>query len=566
MKLRTKTIITISLISLMIFGVLQGITALIIEPSFDSIEKKESEQNIQQALSTITYSLSLLEGQLKDYAFWDDTYNFVQDKNQEYLENNFVESTFENLNIDFLGIVDNDRNVVYCQSFNSNNSTKVATSEETKRILTSDNDIWEFNSTEESISGIILIDNRPMLVATAPVLTSLNQGPSLGGMIFGRSIDEKEIDQLREIMDLNFSINSISDLKLQQNDSEIVDSLLQAGQSIVVKDNSPSTVSAYALIRDIYSNPTLVLKITQDRTADQQALWVKNIFLASSLALSVCVGLGFLFLLEREIIKPMMKLAANVEEITLQPTNIKTAGKIKSSHELNVLSNAVRDSVNKRLEGMNEVSRMVGHDLRNPLAGIRGATYVLKKNYSEKLDAKGNAMLKTIDDCVEYSDKIVRDLLDFSTEIKLDKIITTTSKLVKDSLSTLVVPANIQVIDQTSDELLVFVDNGKIERVFSNLIKNACDAMPEGGVLKITNKIEKNQAKVSFSDNGSGMTKEVMTKLWTPFFTTKPKGMGIGLGICKRIAESHGGRIEVETSLGKGSVFTVFLPLKNNQI
>ncbi len=108
------------------------------------------------------------------------------------------------------------------------------------------------------------------------------------------------------------------------------------------------------------------------------------------------------------------------------------------------------------------------------------------------------------------------------------------------------------------------VDNGKIERVFSNLIKNAYYAMPECGQLKITSKKEREFGKIAFSDTGSGMSKEVLEKLWTPFFTTKPKELGIGLGICRRIVEAHMGRIEVESTLGKGTVFTGFLPLENS--
>ncbi len=564
MKLRTKTIITIVLISLLIFGTLQAITILVIDPSFNNLEIQESKHNINQAMSTINYSLSNLQGQLKDYSCWDDTYSFVQNRNPEYIQNNFVESMFENLDLNLVVIVDNDRNVVYCQSFNLTNLEKVQTTEEATKLLIADEYVWTFNSTETAISGVMLVDNQPMFVSVAPILTSLSQGPIMGGMLFGRYIDQKEISQLTEIMDLNFSINKMSDLKLQKSNNQIADLLLKNETSVFVKENSPNTMSGYSLLNDIDSNPSFILQVTQDRTVNQQGVWVRNIFLVSSIVLAFCVGAGFLFLLEREIVKPMMKLAATVEEIPMTPKDSKAKKKVASSEELGILSNAVRDSVNKRLEGMNEVSRMVGHDLRNPLSGIRNATYFLKKNYEEKLGDKGNAMLKTIDECVEYSDKIVRDLLDYSSQIKLDKILITPLRLVNDSLSTLVVPANVRVISEVGDEFSVLVDNGKIERVFSNLIKNACDAMPEGGQLRITNEKVKGYVKIDFSDSGTGMSKEVLQKLWTPFFTTKPKGMGIGLGICKRIVEAHGGRIKVESSLNKGTVFAVFLPIESS--
>ena len=279
------------------------------------------------------------------------------------------------------------------------------------------------------------------------------------------------------------------------------------------------------------------------------------------IVLTISFGAVILFFLERRIVSPITKLAEFVKEMPLKRDSEYEA-LVFSTDELKALSNAVRDSMNKKLEGMNEVSRMVGHDLRNPLSGIRNSVYVLRKNYGEKLEEKGNSMLNTIDNCVEYSDKIVRDLLDYSCELKLNKIKTNPKRLVDDSLSTLVVPANIWVINEVSDEFSVMVDNGRIERVFSNLIKNAFDAMPNGGDLKITTEKMKSEVQVGFSDTGTGMSPEVLQKLWTPFFTTKPRGMGIGLGICKRTVEAHGGKIEVESTIGKGTTFTVFLPIE----
>jgi signal transduction histidine kinase len=559
MKLRTKTIIAVSLVSLLIFGVMQIVTVLVIQPSFINLENQETKDSITQATSTISYRLSQLTGKVKDYSFWDDTYNFVQNYNQDYVENNYVDDTFVNLNLNLIAIVNNTRSLVYCQSFDLNNSAKVQTSEETRSVLTSDEFIWTFSSTENTISGIMLVDNQPMLVATAPILTSLSQGPIMGGMLLGKYVDYQEIRQLQKIMNVNFALYTISDFRVQKVDTQIVESLLLNGQ-IVVKENNPDSVSGYTLIKDIHSNPIFILQTTQNRTAYQQGIAVGNIFAVATIILSFCFGALILFLLEREIVKPMIKLAAYVEEIALNPNTSGPKTLSHSSEELDVLTNSVRNTLKRKLEGMYEASRMVGHDLRNPLTGIKGATYLLKKNHVSKMDEKGNALLKTIDDCVEYSDKIVRDLLEYSCEIKLDKVKTNPERLVNDSLSTLAVPSNIQVVNDASDDFSLLVDHGKIERVFCNLVKNAFDSMLEGGNLKITSRKVNGQVEIDFSDSGVGMPKEVLEKLWTPFFTTKAKGLGVGLSICKRIIDAHGGRIEVKSILGKGTVFAVFLP------
>jgi signal transduction histidine kinase len=118
------------------------------------------------------------------------------------------------------------------------------------------------------------------------------------------------------------------------------------------------------------------------------------------------------------------------------------------------------------------------------------------------------------------------------------------------------------VRDLTQDPISLVVDASKIERVFVNLIKNAIDAMPNGGELTIQSAKSSGNMEVRFADTGEGMTDEVKEDLWKPLKTTKAKGMGLGLAICKRIIEAHGGSIEVESAQGRGSTFMVVLPFR----
>jgi len=118
------------------------------------------------------------------------------------------------------------------------------------------------------------------------------------------------------------------------------------------------------------------------------------------------------------------------------------------------------------------------------------------------------------------------------------------------------------VIDRTQEKLKIHLDKEKMQRVFVNIIKNAIDAMPKGGTLTVTNRKSNRSLEITFSDTGAGMSKETLGKIWRPLFTTKAKGMGFGLAICKRIVEAHGGKIFVKSTIGKGSAFTVSIPLK----
>jgi PAS domain S-box-containing protein len=215
----------------------------------------------------------------------------------------------------------------------------------------------------------------------------------------------------------------------------------------------------------------------------------------------------------------------------------------------------------EKLAAIGEVAAMVGHDLRNPLTGIAGATYYLKM----KLDSKGDKkkeMLELIEKDIEYSNKIINDLLEYSREIRLELTKTTPGFAVKEALSMVKAPGDVRVLDLTRIKPNISVDIEKIKRVFLNIIKNAIDAMPEGGTLTIRSKKSRDKVAFAFSDTGIGMTKCILEKIFTPLFTTKAKGMGFGLPICRRIVEAHGGKILVETAVAKGTTFTVILPIE----
>jgi PAS domain S-box-containing protein len=218
----------------------------------------------------------------------------------------------------------------------------------------------------------------------------------------------------------------------------------------------------------------------------------------------------------------------------------------------------------ERLAAIGELAGMVGHDLRNPLTSMKAAAYFLKTKYAATLDPAAAEMLSTIEKSVDYSNKIVNDLLDYSREIKLEITKTTPKELLKTTLSMLAIPNGIEIIDKTEDKPEISVDLPKMSRVCMNIIKNAFDAMPNGGILTVTSKETKDGWKISFSDTGIGMGKDTLSSLWVPLFTTKAKGMGFGLAICKRIVEAHGGKILAESTQGKGTVFTLTFPAQFN--
>jgi len=216
----------------------------------------------------------------------------------------------------------------------------------------------------------------------------------------------------------------------------------------------------------------------------------------------------------------------------------------------------------QRLAVIGELAGMIGHDLRNPLTSIAGAQYYLRKKLASKVDGKVKEMLELVEKNIAYSNKIINDLLDYSRAIELEPTETSPREILEETLCLVEIPKNIKVKKCVPNRPKIWVDVGKMKRVFVNIIKNAVDAMPQGGTLTITSRKRNNNVEISFVDTGIGMTKKVLEKIWTPLFTTKAKGMGFGLPICKRIVEAHGGSILIESQPGKGTTFTVVVPIK----
>ena len=216
----------------------------------------------------------------------------------------------------------------------------------------------------------------------------------------------------------------------------------------------------------------------------------------------------------------------------------------------------------QRFAAIGETAAMVGHDLRNPLQGIAGAVYYLATKERPKFSREGRKMLQLIEESIGRSDKIISDLLEYSRELRLELSEANVKSITEDALATVKIPKGVRVVNSTKNEPTIALDLEKMRRVFLNLTLNAVDAMPKGGTLTITSTRSGDNVHITFKDTGEGMTTETLARLWSPLFTTKAKGMGFGMAITKRLVEAHGGSISVETKVGKGSTFTVTLPIK----
>jgi PAS domain S-box-containing protein len=221
----------------------------------------------------------------------------------------------------------------------------------------------------------------------------------------------------------------------------------------------------------------------------------------------------------------------------------------------------------ERLATIGETAGMVGHDIRNPLQTICGELYLMKGDLSYLPENEGKKSLtesmQIIGEQLSYINKIVADLQDFArTSLpRLEEV--NFEKTLKDIMSTVSVPEDVKVVVSINDGFPVFQsDSSYLKRIFINLVTNAVQAMPNGGTLTVTASCDGKKAVIFVEDTGQGIPENFKEKIFKPLFTTKAKGQGLGLAVVKKLTNALGGNIAFESAVGKGTRFTVEIPLR----
>lgn len=220
----------------------------------------------------------------------------------------------------------------------------------------------------------------------------------------------------------------------------------------------------------------------------------------------------------------------------------------------------------EKLAALGQLVAGIAHEINNPLTAVIGFSQLLTSEPEVKGQIRED--LLRIQQEAERARKIVQSLLSFSRPHKPEKIPTSINKLLEGILSLREYQlrvANIEVIKNFEQDLpLILGDQHQLEQVFLNIIVNAEQAMFEAhkkGKLLIETKKENNYLKISFTDDGPGIPKENLLKIFDPFFSTKDKGTGLGLSIAYRIIEQHNGKIYALSKEGKGTTFVIELPI-----
>lgn len=217
---------------------------------------------------------------------------------------------------------------------------------------------------------------------------------------------------------------------------------------------------------------------------------------------------------------------------------------------------------NRRLTAMGSLLMKIAHEIRNPLGSIELFANMITEDLSGNIHGE---YAKRISSAVSMLRNTLENMLSFTRGINPKKEMICINALIREifkEFDELFQRVGIHIVFQADSEYNVSLDSSLIRQALINLIVNAYQAMPEGGLLSIIISKKQDVLKISIKDTGQGIDREVIDRIFEPFFSTKDRGSGLGLSITNSIISAHGGKIEVQSQLNKGTEFALYLPLE----
>ncbi|MFA6030642.1 MAG: ATP-binding protein [Elusimicrobiota bacterium] len=222
----------------------------------------------------------------------------------------------------------------------------------------------------------------------------------------------------------------------------------------------------------------------------------------------------------------------------------------------------------ERLAAIGQMASVVGHEIRNPLAVINNSTFFIKTKLAKSgvpTDPKVEKHISIIESEIKQANSIISEILTYSRSREMKCEVMSLNHFLDELLSIYPFPSHIEIVKNLdARDPIVDIDQDEMRQALRNLIGNGVEVMPNGGRVTLTSEVvDREWVRVDVSDTGSGIPPDILEKVFAPFFTTKARGTGLGLAVVRKVIDRHQGKVDVESTVGKGTTFKIFLPLAN---
>jgi two-component sensor histidine kinase/sensor domain CHASE-containing protein len=526
MTLYKKTLVVIGITITILIVVLFTASQLILLASYADLEEQNTLKNAQRVQEALLDDIDKLESADSDWASWDDSYAFVQDGNKEYINSNLRPATLKNLRINFILYYNLSGNLVYGKAIDLENGEEMPIPASLPDTLAPDDILVNYTDTESSLSGITLLDEGPVLIASQPILTSETKGPIQGTLIMGRYLDSAEIERLSQITHLSLSQQLFNDNTQLPADFEIVKSSLSKESPIIARPLDKESTGGYILLHDIYNEPVMVMRAEMPRDIYQQGRTTMQYFIMALLATGLIIGIVNMLFLERNVLSRLANLSKNVGEIG-ESEKLSTRLSMSGNDELSSLTRNINGMLEK-LEQAEDAKKKelllqeIHHRVKNNLQVISSLLNLQSRRIADKEIIE---MLKDSQNRIKSMALIHEKLYNSGDFTGIDF-----KEYLRDLVTNLfrsygVDPNHIK-LKMEIDDVFLSLDSAipcglLINELVSNSLKYAFPDGKEGEIYISIHPIEDNRFFMTVRDNGVGFPADIDI--------TKSKTLGLQL-------------------------------------
>lgn len=597
LSLRHKTLLigATRLVALM-FLLGLGIHALI-QNGFNKVEAQYLQDHVARVQQALLQAASTLERNVHDYAVWDDSYDFIKHPNQNYLDNNFNRDVLANLRITQALIFDNDGKLVTGRRLNQGD-TEVRDAE---AQIVAGASLLARNLSQSgkiSSSGLLSIGDDLYLVAACLVLPTHPGPPALGTFIHMRPLDRAMLQEVSTLLRIDLALSTRpGSLKLGPS---------EAGAGYAMLGETSDQLLVGIPIQDGARQTIGVLETSLPRDIQQQARHFIALVWAALFLVLVASGLLWPLTMRWLVLERLGRIHQFVARLGKEGTLVDRLP-AREGDELDALAIGINQTLEaleaarqeraesetrtqqlqeqlvqiQKLETIATMAGGIAHDFNNNLGAIMGSLELVQEELPP--DHPSQKHLSRMQKAGSSACALAKQMLNLSrtgpvqmTPIHFGDTVSEALRYIRAGLPKTI---EIKFQDATLDNL-VLADATQLQQVIMNLATNASHAManqPSGRIEVTLREVllaspeshpetvtlpPGKYLRLTFSDNGHGIPRELLSKVFNPFFTTKPVGSGTGLGlaVAQGFVARHGGSIGIQSEVGKGTTFILHLP------